>query len=216
MPGPNDATGTRVRALWRARAHVLSPACTEVNVKAFKRLAQRHIDFIGAQHLFFVGTAPLSADGHVNVSPKGYDSFSVINSARVAYLDLGGSGVETHAHVQENGRICIMFCAFEGKPLILRLYGHATAHAYGSPRFKALRSRFAAVDVAARGIIEVQLTRVQDSCGWGVPHYDFVGDRTRLRDHIAKSTEDAYIERRYQKNAASIDGLPGLLRPAAG
>ena len=84
--------------------------------------------FIEAQHMFFVATAPLAADGHVNLSPKGYTSFVQLDSKRVAYIDLGGSGIETHAHLRENGRICLMFCAFQGSPLILRLYGQGRGH----------------------------------------------------------------------------------------
>jgi len=182
-------------------------------MKVYEQLSPRHIDFIAAQHMFFVATAPLSVEGHVNVSPKGYDSFSVIDPARVAYIDLGGSGIETHAHVQENGRICLMFCGFEETPLILRLYGHGVAHPFGSPGFQTLRPRFPSIDVPVRGIIEVSVTRVQDSCGWGVPFYEFKGDRPKLREMNATRTQEAKLERVYERNALSIDGLPGMARP---
>jgi hypothetical protein len=181
-------------------------------MKAFDSLSDRHRAFIAVQKMFFVGTAPLSADGHVNVSPKGLDSFAVLDDQRVAYLDLGGSGIETHAHVQENGRLCVMFCAFEGNPLILRLYGRATAHVYGSPGFEALRAAFPGIDVPVRGIIELGITRVQESCGWGVPLYAYEGDRSHLPTHNAKRTQEAFFERRLETNAKSIDGLPGLMR----
>lgn len=166
--------------------------------------------FIDEQKMFFVATAPLSAEGHVNVSPKGYASFARIDPRRVAYIDLGGSGIETHAHLRENGRICLMFCAFEGDPLILRLYGEGRAHQYGTPGFDALRIHFPEIDVPVRGIIEVALTRVQRSCGWAVPNYEYLGDRDVLRKHNAKRTQEEHMQRRMASNGSSIDGLPGL------
>ena len=166
--------------------------------------------FIDAQRMFFVATAPLSAEGHVNVSPKGYASFALLDARRVAYIDLGGSGIETHAHLRENGRICLMFCAFEGDPLILRLYGEGRAHQYGTSEFEALRCHFPEIDVPVRGIIEVSLTRVQRSCGWAVPNYAYAGDRDVLLKHNAKRTQAEYMARRIAANASSIDGLPGL------
>ena len=182
-------------------------------MKAFDRLQARHREFIRAQHMFFVGSAPLAPDGHVNVSPKGLDSFAILDEHRVAYIDLGGSGIETHAHLTENGRLCILFCAFSGPPLILRLYGRGQAHAFGTPRFEALRDRFPAIDVPVRGIIELEISRVQDSCGWGVPLYAFEGHREKLLEHNRARTQEEYLERRYASNAESIDGLPGLQRP---
>ncbi len=181
-------------------------------MKAYPDLNDRHRAFIDEQQLFFVATAPLAADGHVNLSPKGLDSFAVLSADRVAYIDLGGSGIETHAHLQENGRICLMFCAFEGKPLILRLYGRGQAHLYGEPGFEALRDHFGGVDVPVRGIIEVELDRVQDSCGWGVPLYTYEGQRERLVDHCAQRSQSEHIDRVYDKNALSIDGLPGAVK----
>ena len=181
-------------------------------MKAYEQLSERHLEFIAAQHVFFVATAPLAHDGHVNVSPKGYDSFVVLDPRRVAYIDLGGSGIETHAHLRENGRICVMFCGFEQTPLILRLYGRGTAHAFGSAGFDLLRPRFAGIEVPVRAIMEVQLTRVQDSCGWGVPFYEWKGDRPRLRETNAKRTQQAKLARSYENNARSIDGLPGFTR----
>jgi len=173
-------------------------------------IGEKEARFIDAQQMFFVATAPLAADGHVNLSPKGLASFSRLDAKRVAYLDLGGSGIETHAHLRENGRICLMFCAFEGDPLILRLYGRGRAHQYATPGFDALRSRFSEIEVPVRGIIEVELTRVQRSCGYAVPFYDYKGQRDRLLDHNAKRTQEAFIARRIATNQQSIDGLPGL------
>jgi len=178
-----------------------------------KEIGPKEAAFIDAQRMFFVATAPLSAEGHVNVSPKGYASFARLDARRVAYIDLGGSGIETHAHLRENGRICLMFCAFEGDPLILRLYGAGCAHQYGTSGFEALRTHFPEIDVPVRGIIEVSVTRVQRSCGWAVPHYEYEGDRDLLRKHNAKRSQAAFMTRRIESNASSIDGLPGLEDP---
>jgi hypothetical protein len=181
-------------------------------MKAYEQLSDRHLEFIAAQRVFFVATAPLAPEGHVNLSPKGYDSFVVLDPRRVAYIDLGGSGIETHAHLRENGRICLMFCGFEETPLILRLYGRGTPHAFGSPGFEALRARFPGIEVPVRAIMEVELTRVQDSCGWGVPFYEWKGERPKLREMNATRTQEAKLARSYERNARSIDGLPGFVR----
>lgn len=180
-------------------------------MEAFEEIRPKEAAFIDAQKMFFVATAPLSAEGHVNVSPKGYASFARIDPRRVAYVDLGGSGIETHAHLRENGRICLMFCAFEGDPLILRLYGQGQAHQFGTPEFDSLRPHFPEIDVPVRGIIEVALTRIQRSCGWAVPNFDYVGDRDILRKHNAKRTQEQFMARRLETNHTSLDGLPGLI-----
>jgi hypothetical protein len=170
------------------------------------------IAFIKAQKMFFVATAPLSGDGFVNVSPKGYDSFAIIDDRTVAYLDLGGSGVETVAHVRENGRITIMFCAFEGRANILRLYGRGEAVTMGMPGFEEHLARFPGFE-RARAVITVRIERIADSCGWGVPFYEFVGERDQLKRWMDSRPYDEWAERRYQSNATSLDGLPGLDRP---
>jgi len=183
--------------------------------KTYDALDDRLTDFIKAQKMFFVATAPLDNNGHVNVSPKGYDSFAIIDSTTVAYLDLGGSGVETMAHVRENKRITFMFCAYQGPANILRLYGEAEVFAFHEPQFDDLRTLFS-YEGKARNIIRAKLSRIQDSCGWGVPFYDFKGEReqlTRFIEHPDRSTEE-WEEHRYKTNAESIDGLPGLDRPA--
>jgi hypothetical protein len=179
-------------------------------MEMFDEIRSKEAAFIDAQKMFFVATAPLSADGHVNLSPKGYASFARLDPRRVAYIDLGGSGIETHAHLRENGRICLMFCAFEGDPLILRLYGRGKAHQHGSAGFDSLRSHFPDIDVPVRGIIEVELTMVQRSCGWAVPNYDFVADRDTLRLYVGKQTQDEHMARSLKANHSSLDGLPGL------
>ena len=179
-------------------------------MEVLDQIRPKEAAFIDAQHMFFVATAPLSAQGHVNLSPKGLTSFARLDPKRVAYIDLGGSGIETHAHLRENGRICLMFCAYEVDPLILRLYGRGRAHQHGTPGFDALREHFPEIEVPVRGIIEVSLTRVQRSCGYAVPHYEYLGDRDLLLNHNAKRSQREFMLRRIASDAESIDGLPGL------
>jgi len=168
-------------------------------------------DFIARQHMFFVATAPLSGEGHVNLSPKGLDSFAILDPHTVAYLDLTGSGVETIAHVRENGRITLCFCAFEGPPKILRLYGRGTVVEAGDESFGALRMHFGPFD-AVRSIVRVALTRIADSCGYGVPLYRYEGQRTQLAEWACRKGPDGVVAYRDEHNRASIDGLPGLRR----
>lgn len=180
--------------------------------KTYNSLNDKLIKFIKAQKMFFVATAPLTETGHVNVSPKGYDSFKIIDESTVAYLDYGGSGIETHAHVVENGRITLMFCAYEGKANIVRLYGQGSVCAFHDEGFAEKLAWFPDFD-RARAIITIKLSRVMDSCGYGVPFYDFVSERDQLkRSHEFKSVED-WKEYRYDRNPESLDGLPGLVRP---
>ena len=175
----------------------------------YEALDDKLIAFIRRQKLFFVATAPLSAEGSVNVSPKGYDSLAIIDSRTVAYLDLGGSGIETHAHLRENGRITLMFCAFEGPANILRLYGRGESCAFDEPGFAERMALFPAFE-RARGVITMRIDRIADSCGWGVPFFDYKGEREQLRRWVDAREPEEWRERRYQSNAVSIDGLPGL------
>jgi hypothetical protein len=165
--------------------------------------------FISAQHMFFVATAPLSGDGHVNLSPKGLDSFRILGPRRVAYLDHNGSGIETVAHVRENGRLTIMFCAFEGKPNILRLQGRASVIEPADPGYLPLFSHFTP-KALVRTIIVLDVTRIADSCGFGVPLYEYRGDRDQLIVSSERKGVDGMREYQQKKNAASLDGLPGL------
>jgi hypothetical protein len=167
------------------------------------------VAWIGQQHLFFVSTAPLSGEGHINCSPKGMDSLRVIDGRRVAWLDLTGSGTETIAHLRENGRITLMWCAFTGPPRIVRVQGRGTVHLPGSPGFAGLAPRFPALP-GIRSFIEVSADRVSVVCGYGVPRFDFVGDRETLVDWAAKKGDEGLAAYRAQKNATSIDGLPGI------
>ena len=178
---------------------------------SYAELDDKLIAFIGRQKMFFVGTAPLSADGSVNISPKGYDSLAIIDNRTIAYLDLGGSGIETHAHVRENGRITLMFCAFEGAANIVRVYGRGKTLTFDEPGFAEKLALFPGF-TRARGVVTVHITRVSDSCGWGAPFYDYRGERDQLRRWVDAAEDEAWVEKRYASNAVSIDGLPGLVR----
>jgi Pyridoxamine 5'-phosphate oxidase len=181
--------------------------------KTYEQLEAKLADFIGRQKMFFVATAPLSAGGHVNLSPKGYDAFRILGPKQVAYCDLGGSGIETVAHIRENGRVTLMFCAFDGPALILRLYGRGSVQQFDEPGFEQRKAELFPSIGRARNIVTVDVERIADSCGWGVPVYDF----REQRDQLVRAIEHPAIEdlnvKRYTSNAQSIDGLPGLKRP---
>jgi hypothetical protein len=165
-----------------------------------------------AQPVFFVGTAPLSSSGHVNVSPKGMaGTFAVLDARRVGYLDYFGSGIETIAHLRENGRIVIMCCSFTGPPKIVRLHGRGRVVLPDDAAFPDLRAAFAKErDQGLRSIIVVDVDRIADSCGYAVPLMDYVGDRDVL-DRSQERREPAYFPHyAATRNASSIDGLPGL------
>lgn len=179
--------------------------------KTYECLNEKLIKFIKAQKMFFVASAPLSGDGHVNVSPKGHDSLVVIDERTVAYLDLGGSGIETLAHIKESGnaRVTIMFMALEGKANILRLYGRGEAVSFDEPGFDKMKALFPEFD-RARSIITLHITRVADSCGFAVPFYEFKGERDQLLRSNAGRTIPEWKKHRLNTNAKSIDGLEGL------
>jgi hypothetical protein len=159
--------------------------------------------------LFFVATAPLAGDGHVNVSPKGGDTLRVLDERTVAYLDLTGSGVETIAHLRENGRITLMVCAFSGAPQIVRLYGRGEVTLPGEDGFDDLASRFPDLP-GARAVIRVAVERVGSSCGYAVPLMRYEGERSRLDEWAEAKGPEGLVAYRAAKNAVSIDGLPGL------
>jgi hypothetical protein len=177
--------------------------------KIFPAIDRRLREFIAAQHMFFVGTAPVGAAGHVNVSPKGMATFRILGPGEVAYLDYVGSGAETIAHLRENGRIVLMFCAFEGPPKILRLHGHGQVIEPGDQDFDSLRSSFEP-GPGVRCIIRVDVTRISDSCGYGVPLYRHEGQRSQLEAWAQRKGPEALIEYQRELNGASIDGLPAL------
>jgi hypothetical protein len=177
--------------------------------KVFDEIDDRMREWLAGQRMFFVATAPLAGDGLVNLSPKGLESFAVLGPRRIAYLDLTGSGVETIAHLRENGRIVVMFCAFEGPPRIVRCYGRGTVTELGTPGFDALAAKFPN-HAGARAVIQIDLTRIADSCGYAVPLYRFEGDRTQLDEWTARKGPEGVSAYRAENNATSLDGLPGL------
>ena len=166
--------------------------------------------FIQAQQMFFVGTAPLDTAGHINVSPKGMDCLRVLGPSQVAYLDLTGSGNETSAHLEENGRITFMFCAFAGPPSILRLYGSGTTVLPGSDTWAELLPLFPNYP-GVRQIIVADISRVQTSCGFGVPLYEYQGQRDTLLRYAESKGEEKLAAYRQEKNMSSIDGLTTAL-----
>jgi Pyridoxamine 5'-phosphate oxidase len=174
--------------------------------KVFDCITEELQDFIAAQQLFFVGSAPLSPTGHVNLSPKGLDCFRILSPHQVAYLDLTGSGNETSAHLQENGRITLMFCAFQEPPSILRLYGRGQTILPSSPDWNSLYSLFSPIP-GTRQIIVADIERVQTSCGFAVPLYEYQGQRQTLVNWASKKGEQGVKEYQQQKNLVSIDGL---------
>lgn len=175
----------------------------------FERIDAGLRTWIEKQHMFFVGTAPLAEDGLVNISPKGYDSLRILNDHEVAYLDLTGSGIETVAHLQENARIVFMFCSFDQAPRIVRLHGKGVVHAAGTPEFDALLGNFEPRP-GMRSIIRATITRVSDSCGYGVPRYEYLGDRVTLVNYWEKRGAEGTAEYHRTKNAVSLDGLQGI------
>lgn len=165
--------------------------------------------WIEAQPVFFVATAPLSGDGHINLSPRGLSgTFAVLDEHTVAWLDVNGSGAETIAHLRENGRIVVMLCAFEGPPNVVRLHGRGRTVLPTDAEWLALANRFP--DKTARAVIVVDVTRVSDSCGFGVPLMDYVGDRELTDEWAERRTAEQIADYQRTRNAVSIDGLPAL------
>jgi hypothetical protein len=185
--------------------------------KVYAGLDDRLRQFISAQHVFFVATAPSGSDGHVNVSPKGYrDTFAVLGPGTVAYLDLTGSGAETIAHLRQNGRITIMFCSFTGTPKILRLQGSGRVVLPGEPDWSALAGHFPLAPgwdtgrSGHRAIIVAELDRIADSCGHAVPVMELREERDLLTRWAERKTPEQLAQYRAERNAVSIDGLPAL------
>jgi hypothetical protein len=173
--------------------------------KFYSELTKPLQQFIAEQHIFFTATAP--TDGRVNLSPKGINTFRILNPQAIAYLDLTGSGNESSAHLIENGRMTIMFCSFQDAPLILRLYGRGQVIRPRDTAWQELSSLFPSLP-GTRQIIQLAVEMVQTSCGTGVPLYDFVGDRTAIIDWATRKGEDGLRDYWYAKNQVSIDGLP--------
>ena len=170
----------------------------------FNELSEKHIQFISEQKIFFVGTA--AAGGRVNVSPKGMDSLRVLGNSRVAWLNVTGSGNETSAHVQQDPRMTVMFCAFEGKPLILRIYGSAKAVHKRDPEWNDLFPLFKPLP-GARQIFDITIDLVQSSCGMAVPYFSYVGDRELLTDWAVNKGDEGLKQYWEEKNCVSLDGI---------
>jgi hypothetical protein len=175
--------------------------------KQFENILPQHEEFIRQQHIFFVGSAPLSGEGHVNLSPKGHDALRILSPNRAAYLDMTGSGNETSAHVEENGRVTVMFCAFEGPPNILRLYGTGTVILPDTPGWEELYPLFDPLP-GARQIIEIAVHKVQTSCGYAVPFMSYAAERDTLTRWSAQKGADGLKEYWKEKNTRTIDGMP--------
>ncbi|MDO8356617.1 MAG: pyridoxamine 5'-phosphate oxidase family protein [Nitrospirota bacterium] len=171
----------------------------------YSELSDAHIQFIAKQKIFFVGTA--TADSRINLSPKGMDSLLVLGNRRIVWLNVTGSGNETSAHVQQQPRMTVMFCAFDGPPLILRLYGTARVVHPRDPEWRELFSLFPPFP-GARQIFDVTIDLVQTSCGMAVPYLSYTGDRELLNEWAEKKGEEGLKQYREEKNQVSLDGIP--------
>ena len=178
--------------------------------KFFDCIQPAHQVFIEKQKMFFTATAPLSSEGHVNLSPKGLDSFRVLSPTLVAYMDIVGSGNETSAHLLENGRITFMFCAFDGPPNILRLYGRGYTVLPGDAEWPELAPHFNLV-LATRQIIVADIDKVQTSCGFSVPLYTYKGERDHAQKWAENKGAEGLEKYKSEKNLVSLDGLPTAL-----
>ncbi|MCH9694754.1 MAG: pyridoxamine 5'-phosphate oxidase family protein [Gammaproteobacteria bacterium] len=178
--------------------------------KVYENINERTRSWIERQKMFFVASAPLSGDGLINLSPKGLDSLRVLDSHTLAYLDIGGSGVETIAHVRENGRIVIMLCAFDGPPQIMRFHGAGEVVTPADSGFDELAGLFGVRGVGIRAVIKVHCERISDSCGYGVPNYTFDGHRQSSQNHYAKTGVDGMRAYQLDKSLHSLDGIPAL------
>lgn len=175
-----------------------------------ERIDEALADWIARQHVMFVATAPSDPDATVNLSPKGTaGTVAVLDERTVAYLDLTGSGIETVAHLRDNGRITLMWCAFEGPPRIVRVHGRGRVVAAGDDGFEGLAARFVE-HRGARAVVVVEAGRISDSCGYSVPLLDFVAERDVLDRWTGRRSDAELDEYRATRNATSIDGLPGL------
>lgn len=179
--------------------------------KTFDTIDPKLQSFIAKQKMFFVATAPLSEAGHVNVSPKGLDgTLAVLDDRTIAYLDFTGSGVETIAHIRENGRVCLMFCAFEGPPRIVRIHGTGDAVEPHQEEFESLRAHFSDYP-GVRSIIRIVASRISDSCGYGVPLYRYEGERDQLSRWAERKGPEGLAQYQRDNNTESLDGLPSGL-----
>jgi Pyridoxamine 5'-phosphate oxidase len=166
--------------------------------------------FIEAQQMFFVATAPLDAAGRLNLSPKGLDTLRVLRPRTIVYLDYVGSGSETVAHVRQNGRIVLMWCAFAGPPSIVRVHGRAEVIEPQDPEYPELGGLFGATGAGVRSIIRIAVERVAETCGFGVPLYDYKSQRSQLTRWAEHKGQPGLVKYQREKNRKSLDGLPSL------
>ena len=177
--------------------------------KEYTEIDERIQKWIKRQRVFFVATAPLAVDGLINCSPKGLDSLAILGPRQLAYLDVGGSGIETVAHLKQNRRIVLMLCAFDGPPKIYRFYGVGTVVEPHQAEFNNLLGKFPE-PVSVRNIIVIDVERIMDSCGYGVPEYAFVKDRDSMQNHYASASDEEVQQYRRERNANS-PGKPSRL-----
>jgi hypothetical protein len=175
--------------------------------KFFDSIEEQHIAFIEKQQMFFTASAPLSPSGHINLSPKGLDCFRVLSSSKIAYMDIIGSGNETSAHLLENGRITLMFCSFDVPPNILRLYGKGYTVLPSHPEWDALAPNFKLL-LSTRQIIVADIEKVQTSCGFSVPLYEYAGERDHAIKWAEHKGQEGLENYKKEKNRISLDGLP--------
>jgi len=177
--------------------------------KEFKQIDANIQRWIERQHMFFVSTAPLDGNGLINCSPKGLDGLRVTGSRQLVYADVGGSGIETVAHLGQNGRIVIMLCAFEGPPKIMRFYGKGRSVESHHKEFEELKQQFEHLPTI-RNFVVVDVTLIRDACGFGVPELRYHGERKAHQKWASNKSSEELIEYRKLKNTTSLDGLPGL------
>jgi len=180
-------------------------------MKVFPEIDDRMATFIRAQQMFFVATAPRSTEGFVNLSPKGLDTFEILDPLTVGYVDFVGSGVETISHLRENGRIVFMFCAFEGPPKIVRLHGRGDVVEPSDPEWEEVASRFPHYP-GTRAIVRARLHRIADSCGYGVPLYEFQSHRDQMTEWAERKGPDGLAQYKAENNVRNLDGLPSGLK----
>jgi hypothetical protein len=178
--------------------------------KFFDTINESHRIFIEKQKMFFTASAPLSGEGHVNLSPKGMDSFRILSNNRVAYMDIVGCWNEKYAHILENGRITFMFCAFDGPPNILRLYGNGYTVLPVDEEWQQLAPLFK-LQLATRQIIVANIHKIQTSCGFSVPYYEYEGERNHAQLWAENKGAEGLEAYKQQKNRISLDGLPTSL-----
>jgi hypothetical protein len=177
--------------------------------KDYQEIDERIQRWVEAQRMFFVSTAPRADDGLINCSPKGLDGLRILGPKQMVYADIGGSGIETVAHLKENARITIMLCALSGPPKIFRFYGKGRCvepHEEGFADFVELFPNMPTI----RNFVVIEIQRIRDSCGYGVPLYEFNGERESMRNYVTAKTEDEIVQRRIENNEKSLDGLDGL------